>query len=197
MLGYNMFAYCENNPILYTDYTGESLFVTLVVLCSFFAIPTVIITDSIMEDDLSTIDNISVHEQQSIEEGYIAGSKFTQRNNWYSVEGGVLKNDEQEIISAETGLEHNTFSWEYFEVEVGEGKASGRLSSGFSNGVGASASIEAIYGSVSIVIPFGSHKLKIGLSGSVGSIGVGASIGGKTGVDIALGLGGGFFIEWD
>ena len=55
LLGYNMFAYCNNNPIMYTDPSGESLLglvLVAVVVYTFY----ILIADSIVSDIPSDVE---------------------------------------------------------------------------------------------------------------------------------------------
>ena len=55
LLGYNMYSYCNNNPIMYVDYNGEFLIGLLVTVAVAFAC-YVFVVDSVISDAPSNID---------------------------------------------------------------------------------------------------------------------------------------------
>ena len=199
LLGYNMYAYCNNNPVMYFDPTGSfvislTTFLTLVVLTSFIMIPVVVMCDWVL-DDLDEISESGALYDSARSNG--SDSSHNEQGIWYSVEGGTMKNTEYSAIEASAGFFKSSDSWGIFEFETGLGKISGSVSSDITEGIGVGSSIDGLYGSAKVNIPIGKHSLKIGLEGTAGSVGASAKFGKKTELGIALGIGGKLVIEWD
>ena len=191
LLGYNMYVYCNNNPVMYLDYSGES-FLGFLLLTTLFVAPTVILMSTVLggeeysESYSNELYNSDRHKPDDV---------FTERGLAYDVT--VESNSIAASIEAEVSLHEVSYTWEYFEAEVSTAKVSGSISTDITEGFGLNAMAESVAGTAEFSIPIFGHKLKFGVKGNAGSIGAVFLVGARTEIGFASGLGGSVFIEWD
>ena len=79
----------------------------------------------------------------------------------------------------------------------GTDKLSTGVSTNVVEGTGFSAVAEGVYGMALIKIPIFEHKLKLGIKGNFGGVGVSGRVGLKNEIVVSSGVGGGFVFEWE
>ena len=200
ILGYNMYAYCNNNPVMYVDPDGDlfGLILALTLLTVALAAPTVIIISDCFQDMEDISYSNELYNSDRGKSSRVQQDSFVEKSFWYDIKGRGTENESVGSISAATGLDKGTYSWKYFEMEFGCGRASASASTDVLNtGFGIGAKVESVYGSANIKIPFNKHQLKIGVSANLGGIGAECKIGATTEVGISFIGGGSFVIAWE
>ena len=201
LLSNNMYVYCNNNPIMYVDYSGELFgsILALSLLISLMAAPIVIVVAEPVLELLSVVDDIDASDElYNSNRNKSNDTPFVEKGMWYDVQGGSTENKSFGFIDASVGLDKGVYSWQYFETEVGFGKLSGSASTSFGDkGIGFSANAETVYGSAKFKIPIFNHKLSIGVSGNLGSVGASFVLGKDSEIGLAFGIGGKLVISWD
>ena len=206
LIGFNMYAYCSNNPVMNVDPTGHGTILAFAVLSSFYIIPIVLLVGVPLYEMFRELDDISLSgELVSSDSSVIDHKNFEERTFWYDISGsgggssydGSALDVFGNFLSIEAGLDKGTYSWDYFEMSFGLMKASGELSASILEGIGGSASFESMHGSAFFKIPVFDHQLRIGASGNLGGIGAKCKIGLKTEIGVSFIVGGSIIVEWD
>ena len=187
LTGYNMFAYCNNNPVKYFDPLGESALFTLFVVATFaFSLYALI--------PLSIMDGLSYGDSQSDAFHKEAFGKTEAEFGFYEIEVNditVGNHDLATKLDAAIGV--SSFSKDFkgisCEASLITAEACLSLSGG---GLGLYLGSYGISKNISIF----NKEINIGIEVNVG-LGVDFSIGPETELGLCVGVGPSISIDWD
>ena len=190
LLGYNLFAYCGNNPVNYIDPTGEIAFLATVFIATMIAGPVFIAVDSCFDN----AGEVSFSEALYDSSTDPLLKRRPLQNKMFWVDGGISEKNSSGEISI--GIIEGYYPKENSEIGFGVGKASANLGLNPLEGAGAGAEISGIYiyGEKKITV-FGKEMI-IGAEAKLASWGASAYIGRKTGFSFSFFAGFGFYIEF-
>ena len=195
ILGNNMFAYCGNNPVNFSDYSGSFPVLAIACIVSVFFVPILSVLEPIFDDDENTKSEYSgeLYTSNKLENDIF----FEERLFWYDVEKYVSDEANVGTVEVSCGALQTERDLDAVEVDYGIAKVSASTATNVNEGIGVSVVFEGAYASAFYIIPILEHVLKIGFTGNIGAYGFIAKIG-TNGIEfgISSGIGGKFSVKW-
>lgn len=183
-----MYAYCGNNPIMYSDPTGNIPVLTLTILYSIVILPVVLMVDFVFNDvgeehqiDVALMDTSDDLNTKHDDKILFLNGGLSEQNRGADISIGFIE-----------AVNHVT---DFLDIKWGLAKASGEIGLSLSDTFGAGANFSGLYGGVELKIPIFNKEIILGGELSLASYGVSASIGAKTGFSIACFFGVSGYIE--
>ena len=187
MQGFNLYAYCSNNPVMYVDPSGEVSEI-LITMCFLVAISTLICTYL----DCAGIDETdSIHDEVYKKDD---NAGFTERDLYYDVEVDEFMNTVSGI-DAEFGVVKGVIDTDDITTTSKILSVESSIK-GLGNVVG--FGVGAYIASLQSEIKFDAFGRKITLGGRVNcGVGATAMVGMRTEIGFSNGIGASFFLDID
>ena len=99
IIGYNLFAYCSNNPVMFTDYTGESILGIIAALILAAAGTAVVLSGCSKREEIVTNPPSSTHERRYC---YYEVPLYSQKNKpicWAVCQTMVTSYQNKEVLT--------------------------------------------------------------------------------------------------